>query len=241
LTAAGAGNPFDEAPVIIGHRGAAGLVPENTLPSFARAVALDVQAVELDVHCCENELVVIHDPTVERTTGGRGIVSRMTLAELRALDAGGGARIPTLGEVFELLPRHIGINIELKGMGTAELLARWLPREPERAVLLSSFRHDALRTFRTLRDDYALAPLFGRWEARALDTAAEFGSGFINLGRKLVTADRMRRISEAGLRALVYTVNDPIDAARLITLGVWGLFTDFPDRISRRALDDATR
>ena len=169
---------------------------------------------------------------------GRGSVATSSLSTLRSLDAGAGALIPTLAEVFDLLPSEIGINIELKGAGTAELLARWLPREPDRAVLISSFEHDMLSAFRSLRDDYPLAPLFGRWRADATSIALRFGSGYINLGRKLVDAARMSAIADAGLKALVYTVNDLAEARRLIRLGVWGIFTDLPDRISRSVLAD---
>lgn len=227
---------FDRSPLVIGHRGAAGLLPENTLPSFSKALDLGVQAVELDVHACEGELVVIHDDTLERTTNGRGQVSTSTLSSLRALDAGGGAVIPTLAEVFELVPPDVGINIELKGAGTAELLAAWLPRNPRHNVLLSSFEHQMLKTFAGLRNDYPLAPLFGRWQPDAITTARAFGSGYINLGRKLVTPGRMSEITDAGLRALVYTVNDPEEARRFVRLGVWGVFTDYPDRITRDGL-----
>lgn len=211
-------------------------MPENTLPSFARAVALGVQAVELDVHVCGGELVVIHDDTLERTTNGRGAVTAIPLSALRALDAGGGAVVPRLEEVFELVPPEIGINIELKGAGTAEALAGWLPRDARRNVLLSSFDHRLLRSFGSLRNDYPLAPLFGRWQRDAVGIAQSFGSRYINLSRKLVTAPRMAEITDAGLRALVYTVNDLEEARRFVRLGVWGVFTDYPDRISRPAV-----
>ncbi|TNF90174.1 MAG: glycerophosphoryl diester phosphodiesterase [Gammaproteobacteria bacterium] len=227
---------FDAPPVIIGHRGAAGLEPENTLPSFRAAVALGVQAVELDVHVCEGHLVVIHDPTLERTTNGKGAVSQTTFPELRKLDAGTGAVIPTLAEVVAELPEHIGLNVELKGAGTAPVLAQWLPVPGRRQVLVSSFDHDALRTFRDLRADYPTAPLFGRWKPDALDIAASFHGGYINLSRKLATASRLEAIGSAGLKALVYTVNDLKEARRLLGDGAWGLFTDYPDRINRESL-----
>lgn len=227
---------FSQAPVIIGHRGAAGLVPENTLPSFRAAVDLDVQAVELDVHVCEGQLVVIHDPTLERTTNGAGAVLDTPFAALRALDAGAGARIPTLAEVVEILPEHVGLNIELKGAGTAPVLADWLPAPGAREVIVSSFDHDALRQFRSLRADYPAAPLFGRWKPTAIETALSFEGGFINLGRKLASASRLEAICAAGLKALVYTVNDLEEACRLMDDGAWGVFTDYPDRISREAL-----
>ena len=224
---------FEESPVIVGHRGAAGLVPENTLPSFEKAVQLGVQAVELDVHLCEGELVVIHDSTLERTTDGRGQVSETAFSLLRTLNAGNGAGVPTLDEVFDLLPSNIGANIELKGAGTGVAVARWLGPPAQRSVLLSSFDHDALEAFREVRDDYPLAPLFGRWQKDALQIADSFGSGFINLSRKAATPARLSLICEAGLKALIYTVNDLEEARLLIEAGAWGLFTDYPDRINR--------
>ncbi len=231
-------SPFDACPVVIGHRGAAGLSPENTLASFRLAAGLGVQAVELDVHRCQDELVVIHDPTLERTTNGHGAVAETTLPALRALDAGGGQRIPTLAEVFAALPAGVGINVELKGEGTAPLLARWLPADPERAVLVSSFDHQALRAFRDLRGDCPVAPVFHRWRGNAVAVARDLGAAYLNLGRKLVDAARMAEIREAGLRCLVYTVNDLREARKFVRLGVWGLFTDYPDRINREALLD---
>ncbi len=229
---------FGQAPVVIGHRGAAGLLPENTLPGFRRAVELGVQAVELDVHLAgrelgDRELVVIHDPTLERTTNGSGEVAQTDFSTLRELDAGGGAQIPTLGEVLAVLPEQVGLNIELKGAGTAAVLAEWLPAPGARSILISSFDHEALHRFRSLREDYPVAPLFGRWKSDALRIAADFGSGYINLGRKVADNRRLDAINAAGLRALIYTVNDLNEAERLLSAGAWGLFTDYPDRISR--------
>ena len=227
---------FDQPPVIIGHRGAAGLEPENTLPSFAAAVRLGVDAVELDVHVCEDQLVMIHDATLEQSTNGRGPVNEMNLEGLRKLDAGGGARIPTLAEVLEVLPEEVGLNVELKGEGTAPVLADWLPPAGPRQVVISSFDHQALADFQSLRADFPCAPLFGRWKPQALDIARSFGGGYINLGRKLATTARLKAINEAGLRALIYTVNDLKEARRLVADGAWGLFTDLPDRINRESL-----
>ncbi len=89
--------------LIIGHRGAAGLEPENTLRSFARALDIGVDAIELDVYCVDEQIVVIHDDTLERTTNGRGDVMATSYDALRRLDAGKGERIPTLDEVLELV------------------------------------------------------------------------------------------------------------------------------------------
>src|SRR6476646_6451219 len=94
---------FADAFLIIGHRGAAGLEPENTLRSFTRALRIGVDAIELDVYCVDGKLVVIHDDTLERTTNGRGDVMAMSYDALRRLDAGSGERIPTLDEVLDLV------------------------------------------------------------------------------------------------------------------------------------------
>lgn len=109
---------FRAARLIIGHRGAAGLAPENTLAGFARAAALGVHGVELDVHCVHGHLLVIHDDRLDRTTSGRGELATLDIGELRALDAGNGQPIPCLREVFESLPAEVGINVELKGPDT---------------------------------------------------------------------------------------------------------------------------
>lgn len=92
----------------IGHRGAAGYEPENTLRSFKTALRLGAEMTELDVHICgTGELVVIHDESVDRTTDGSGFVRDMTLDELKSLDAGKGEKIPTLNEVFSTLRGQI--------------------------------------------------------------------------------------------------------------------------------------
>ena len=180
--------------------------------------------------------MVIHDPTLERTTNGKGAVTQTPFAELRKLDAGSGAVVPTLAEVVEQLPVNVGLNVELKGEGTAVPLAGWLPAAGERQVLISSFDHEALAEFHLLRADYPCAPLFARWKPEALDIARSFGGGYINLGRKPATVGRLEAIREAGLRALIYTVNDLKEAKRLLAAGAWGLFTDYPDRINRETL-----
>ena len=105
--------------ICIGHRGACGYAPENTLAAFELAITMGCPWLELDVYAVEGELLVIHDDTLERTTNGKGQVMQTPLATLRSLDAGNGQQIPTLKEVIELVDHRAGINIELKGPHTA--------------------------------------------------------------------------------------------------------------------------
>lgn len=230
---------FDNPRIIIGHRGAAGLAPENTLGSFSLAADLGVAAVELDVHVCGTRLVVIHDEALERTTNGAGLVGECPLDALRRLNAGNGAQIPFLEEVFEALPPDIGINIELKGAGTAGPVAALLKAmriTADRDILISSFNHAELFEFRALDSETALAPLFNRWRDNTIEIAEQLGSRFINLHRKLITPARLASMESGGFRVLAYTVNQLSEAERLFTLGVAGVFTDFPDRITLGAL-----
>ena len=108
---------------VVGHRGASGHAPENTLASFERAIAIGADAIELDVHLSrDGRLVVIHDPNLARTTNGHGLVHEHSLAELQALDAGGwfdpayaGERIPTFEQVLERIGRRVPLQVEIKG------------------------------------------------------------------------------------------------------------------------------
>ncbi len=228
---------FEDPVVVIGHRGAAGLVAENTLASFRRAYAAGVGAVELDVHLVDGELVVIHDDTLERTTNGSGPVAAASLERLRALDAGAGERVPLLSEVVVELPRGVGLNVELKGSGTALPVARFLGRHPDLDVLVSSFDHVELEHFRRQDPHTRVAPLYSRWRGDPWQTAERLDAWAVNLSHRAVTPERLREAAERGLRTFVYTVNDLEAARRLIALGASGVFTDYPDRITRDALD----
>ena len=224
--------------LIIGHRGALGLAPENTLAGFACAVGRGVDGVELDVHMAGREVVVIHDERVDRTTDGAGLVNALPFEELRRLDAGDGQRIPTLPEVLEAVPEHIMVNIELKGPGTAKAVADVVAdratehvRAEMPSLLVSSFDHDELRRFHEIHPGVACAPLAGRWSDRLESTAVALDAWSVNLSLRVATEARVGLVRQWGRRCLVYTVNDPAKARKLWTMGVTGVFTDYPDRL----------
>ena len=219
--------------LIIGHRGAAGLKPENTLAGFRHAAALGVDAVELDVHLADGRLVVIHDARVERTTDGTGAVAALPFAALRALDAGAGERIPTLEEVLDALPPDIGVNVELKGAGTAEPAARLLGASGQstRPLLVSSFDTTELARFHALRPSIPCALLAERWRRGLRATAAALDAWSIHLADRCATPARIAAARRWGRQCLVYTVNDVQRARQLRDMGTRGVFTDFPDRL----------
>jgi glycerophosphoryl diester phosphodiesterase len=233
---------------VIAHRGASGTAPENTLPAFRRAVALGAKMIELDVQLSRDGYpVVIHDWTLDRTTSGRGQVRRRTLAEIAALDAGAwfapafaGARVPVLDEVLAEIP--IRVNVELKASGDDGLERRAL-ETVDRAgalerVVFSSFDLASLSRLRALSSDAELAVLWAaRSVKRALAVATRVHARSLHV-RKSATVQKAIAVGhDVGLSVRVWTVNTPVDFARLTDAGADGVFTDYPERflqISRR-------
>lgn len=218
----------------IGHRGARGHEPENTLRSVRRALELGAHGIEIDVWLADGEIVVIHDGTLERTTNGTGAVSRKTLAELRSLDAGQGERIPTLREVFETVDRRAFINIELKGRRTAgpvsDLIAEFVKQRGWRYedFVVSSFSRAELRAVGDPHIPIAL--LLARPTRLYPLSARSVRASSVNPALRYVTRRFVEDAHRRGLRVFVYTVNEPADIARMREWGVDGVFTDYPER-----------
>ncbi len=222
----------------IGHRGAAGYEPENTLRGFERAVQLGADMVELDVHlCASGELAVIHDDTVDRTTDGSGRVGDMTLGELRTLDAGGGEKVPTLNEVFAAMQGRVAVDVELKGLGTAEPvyeLVDGLVRRRKWAfskTLVTSFDWGMLEELRGLSDRIRLGPLIHREPFKALRFAPEIRAYSVNPFHESMDAGYVREAHRLGLAVYPWTVNEAADIDWVKGLGVDGVISDYPDRV----------
>ena len=222
----------------IGHRGAAGYEPENTLRGFERAVQLGADMVELDVHiCASGELVVIHDDTVDRTTDGSGRVGDMTLDELKVLDVGDGEKVPTLDEVFSAMQGRAAVDVELKGLGTAEPvyeLVDGLVRHRKwglSEILVTSFDWGMLEEMRSLSDRIRLGPLIYKEPFRALRFAPEIRAHSVNPFHESVDAGYVREAHRLGLAVYPWTVNEAADIERVKGLGVDGVISDYPGRV----------
>lgn len=223
-------------PMCIGHRGAAGHAPENTLGSIARALKMGVDAIEVDVQACEGALIVLHDNRVDRTTNGSGSVARFSLASLRALDAGNGQSIPLLSEVLECTAGQACLNLELKAEGLEREIAALLDRAESQgwdndALLVSSFLHPSLRILKQLRPRTLISALVEgvphdfATAAQTLDALA-IGCNQHHLSGQLVT--HARQLSK---RVLSFTANHTQEIQQLLQLGVDGIFSDFPERV----------
>jgi glycerophosphoryl diester phosphodiesterase len=235
-------------PAIFAHRGARRVAPENTLPAFEHALAMGVAGIEFDVHLtADDRLVVIHDFSVEKTTNGRGAVAHMTAADLRQLDAGShfaagfaGERIPFLEEVLDLVGDRCRLNIEIKSMdpyandASERVAAVIRDRVLYDQVIVSSFNPITLVKLRHLDARIALGvlydasmPLFLRelWAGPSLCPQAQHPH------HTLIDADYMRWATALSAAVNTWTVNDLVEARRLVTLGVDVIMTDVPDQL----------
>jgi glycerophosphoryl diester phosphodiesterase len=221
----------------IGHRGAAGHEPENTLRSIQHAMQLGVDAVEIDVQLSQDgKLVVIHDSSLRRTTGTAGYVARKTVEQLKLLNAGLGEQIPTLEEVLNLIEGKVLLNIELKSAHTALLVEQKIIEAVYQKrgwtfenIIVSSFKHRELKLVTDPR--IWIGALINRPPVNLASLVKPLRAKSIHLPLRLATPAMIKRIHQEELLAFVFTVNEPADIKRMRTLGVDGIFTDFPDRV----------
>lgn len=223
--------------LVIGHRGAAGTHPENTLLSVAHALEVGADWVEIDVRMVDNTIIVLHDDTLDRTTNGSGSLYRHSLSELREFDAGGGEQIPLLSEVMDLIGARAVLNIEIKQVGIAapllDLIKSCIARQPnwQHRIMLSSFLPGVMREIAELAPAGCLLGVLSEGRAaESMALATDIDAYSINLSRDQLSAAAVRRAHERGLKALVYTVNATVEMARCLDCSVDGIFTDFPER-----------
>jgi glycerophosphoryl diester phosphodiesterase len=238
-------------PSVIGHRGAAASAPENTLTGLRRAKALGCNWVEFDVRLTgDGALVLCHDPRLDRTTSGSGLVSATSLAAIRELDAGSwfapnftDERMPTLDEALALASElGLGANIEIKSdrgreYATAAAVATILDRLRGRgpAVLVSSFLPSALAALRDLAPEIPRGVLFRLIPRGWAELALRLGCAMIGADHRRLRAPRIAAIRAAGYPLAAYTVNDPARARFLFDWGVTSVFSDAPDIVQTSA------
>lgn len=228
---------------IIAHRGASGEFPENTLLAIEQAVLQGADAIEIDVYAVEGELIVIHDPKLERTTNGSGTIYQHALSYLLQLDAGQGQRIPTLWQVLQLLQGRCWLNIELKGKNTVEPLLAVLTRAHSELgfdvsqLLVSSFNHHLLLKLKDALPELKLGALTASLQLNYADYAQQLGMHSVHCEHNFIDQELVERAHELGLRVYVYTVDLPNEIEDMLQLGIDGIFTNYPAR-SRMWLHD---
>lgn len=232
-------------PVVFAHRGASAYAPENTMAAFKKALEMGADGIELDVHLTlDEEVVVIHDHTINRTSNGSGWVKDMTIKELKCLDFGSwfgpeykNERIPLLEEVLYLLSdRDIILNIEIKNAAfyyyeklqqkVVDLLKKY---NMINRVIISSFNHYSLVEIKEIAPEIKTAPLYGEslfepWEYAKKIKAFAIHPLFYTLVPEIINQCKEHKIA-----VNPYTVDQPEFIKKLALYGVDGIITNVPD------------
>ncbi len=223
----------------IAHRGASAYKPENTLVAFQRALEMKSDALGIDVHVCKSgEVVVIHDNTLDRVTNGKGHVRDKTLGELKKLVVEYSTTISTLEEVIASVNGNMKLDIELKERRCAGPTHEVIRNAVERHrwsyddFFVSSFLRSELKAMRLLDKRIQLSVLFNCISRfGAFRFAKKIGAYSINPSLGITKKRLIEKAHKAGLKVFVWTVNNEKDIAHMKSLGVDGIFSDFPDRL----------
>lgn len=222
----------------IGHRGAKGYKPENTLIAFEKAINLGVDGIELDVHLsADGELMVIHDETIDRTTNGKGLVNSFTKTELQNFSIEANNKTPTLSAVFDLVDRRCFINIELKNFETAAKVVAMIEKYIREKhwkhtdFIVSSFDWDALEEVNFVNPEIPIAVLTETDLDQALAFAKIIQAKAINPDFQLLNIENTQKIQQNGFEVYPWTVNETADIKKMQSFNVNGIISDFPDRI----------
>ena len=215
--------------LLIGHRGASAIAPENTLKAFQKAIDLKADYVEFDVHqSMDGELIVIHDPNTFRSTGHKGSIEKMTLAEIKELDAGEGEKIPTLDELIQLAKGKIGLQLEIKASGVAQKIVDALRNSDLiESTIVSSFMHKELLEVQKIEPKLKLAALiFGVRKNKQIQSAIDNQFEYIHPQYKFIKKSFIDAAHEKGIKVNAWTVDSRDDMEKLIAMGIDGIITN---------------
>jgi glycerophosphoryl diester phosphodiesterase len=239
----------DDDVKIIAHRGAAGKAPENTLAAVSQAIQDGADWIEIDVQeSSDGEVVVIHDSDFMKLAGKDLKVWDSTLEELQGIDIGSwfgpefsAERVPTLAKVLEETRGRSRVLIELKYYGYDQQLEQRVVDIVEQAdmvndVAIMSLQYAGIRKFRALRPDWVA----GLLSSKAIGSLSGLDVDFLAVNMVMATPGFIRRTQMTGNQVFVWTVNDPISMARMMSLGVDGIITDEPE-MARNVLTDRSK
>ena len=224
----------------IGHRGSKGYIAENTLESINHAILLGVDGIEIDIFkCLSGELVLSHENDLKRLTGKSGQLEKLTLNELKKFLVVGKYNIPTLTDVLTKIETPLFVNIELKGLNTAQPTSKIISDISTNTswsfenFIVSSFNWDELELFRSVDKNTPVGVLVSK--SMSINEAIEFGKNInaqaIHPNFKLLNDKTVKKIKNNGFKIYTWTVNNEDDINFMKKLKVDGIISDYPDRI----------
>ena len=219
--------------MIIGHRGAAGYEPENTLLSFQKAIDIGVDWIEFDLHrSADGHLVVIHDDTVDRTTNGHGKVSDMTLAELKALDAGKGQRIPTFQEVIDFARGQVKMIPEIKQEGIELQLLDVIDQyNAVNDCLVSSFFGYSIRRCKEFHPQLETAAIFSHLPLDFKELALDIMADTLFLRKDIASPALVEECHKNGFTVNIWNEDSPEEIKKYADMGPDFMSSNYPDRL----------
>ena len=236
-------------PVRIAHRGASGSAPENTAAAFERAIEIGVDAIEIDVHATsDGRVVVIHDPTLDRTTDRCGRVRQQTLDQIRSADAGGwfgrgfrGERVPLLEEAIETARHRALLLVEIKGEFLAEKVLQ-IVGEMDAAdqVVIQSFNPETIRRVKLIDSGIPTALLIGKLPAapsrvrarRLVKQVLEVGANALAIWHATLTPSFFEEMRKRAVSVWAWTVDEELVMRDMVQMGVQGIITNHPERLN---------
>jgi len=222
--------------LIIAHRGASNVAPENTLKSFKKAIELGADYVEFDVHFSKDEeIIIMHDENTLRTTGREGLIKEMTLKELKRLDAGESEKIPTLDELIDVAKGKIRLQLEIKASGMAEKIVETLENSGLiESTLISSFNHSELLNIKQIEPRLKLAPLIiGVRQNKTIEEAVLNKYYAIHPFYKLINKKFIDLAHKNNIKINAYTVDSKNAIVKLINMGIDGIITNKIDLVKK--------
>ena len=232
---------------VIAHRGYSAAAPENTLAAFQLAIERKCHLIELDLQFTRDlEPVVIHDPTLDRTTSGGGVVAQLSFQEISQWDAGSWfdsvfepERVPSLGQVLDQVrPGGVDLLIELKEShllmrGCRRVVEVILRAEMGARCILQSFELEAVRRLHDLAPELRRATLYRTPSPDYVGEAMSVGADYLVLSRRLAGDFVVQDAHRNGIQVFVWTVDKPREIRRMIDLGVDGIISNHPERVFR--------
>lgn len=222
----------------IAHRGAKAYEPENTLQAFQKALELNSDGIELDVHLsADGHIIVMHDDTIDKMTNGKGDINSYTLAELKSFRIAGKFQIPTLNEVFDLVDKKCFINVELKNADTSKnvvsLIEEYINKKSwnYEHFIISSFDWNALKEVQKLNPNISIGVLTEEDLDMALAFAETIKAKAIHPDFQLLNKEKVLQIQEKGFLVFPWTVNSEEDIQKVKSYQVNGIISDNPDKI----------
>jgi len=229
---------------VVAHRGASGDFPENTAVAFQEAIRLDVDAIELDVHLtADGELLVIHDPTVDRTSDGVGPVADLSMAQIGELDAGSwfdarfaGVRLLTLSGALDLMPPAMVLNVHVKaGAEDRDVVVPKTVQELVRRGLIETAfiasDEASLAVARRVEPGLEICNLSTQPTETYVDRCSAIGCRILQPANNQTDSDLVRRAHESGMKVNPFYADDEGEMRRLIGCGVDGILTNYPERL----------